>query len=142
RAKALDRGSAKEVESSNASCKSAALLAEVFVEVVEDRAATSEPFLVSPVRHRDAGYQSLDAIGLVPSELAVLQIDVVDDFGDRLERWVGQAGVAKQYLEAAAVTLMGEFGLEHVEAQLARARRVAFARHKFKPSPWVDEAPD
>ncbi len=27
------------------------------------------------------------------------------------------------------------------EAQLAEARRVAFARHELKPSPWVDEAP-
>jgi hypothetical protein len=63
--------------------------------------------------------------GLVPSELAILQVYVVDDFGDRLERWVGQAGMAEQHLEAAAVALMGEFGLEHVEAQLAEARRVA-----------------
>jgi hypothetical protein len=64
-----------------------ALLAEVFVEVVEDRAAASEPFLVSLVRHRDAVDQSLYAAGLLPSELAVLQVYVVDDFGDRLERW-------------------------------------------------------
>src|SRR4030088_1020379 len=114
-------GPAKEAGSSNACCKSAALLAEVFVEIVEDRAAASEPLLVSPMRHRDAGDQSLDAAGFVSSELAVLQVYVVDDFGDRLERWVGQAGVAEQHLEAAAVALMGEFGLEHVEAQLAEA---------------------
>lgn len=62
---------------------SAALLAEVFVEIVEDRAAASEPFLVPLVRHRDAVNQSLDAGGLVSSELAVLQVYVVDDFGDR-----------------------------------------------------------
>jgi hypothetical protein len=36
-----------------------------------------------------------------------------------------------QHLEAAAVALMGEFGLEHVEAQLAEARRVSFARHEL-----------
>ena len=47
---------------SGRSNKSAALFAEVFVEVVEDRAAASEPFLVAPVRHHDAGDQSLDAI--------------------------------------------------------------------------------
>jgi len=34
---------------------------------------------------------------------------------------------------------MGEFGLEHVEAQFAEARRVAFASHELKPRPWVDE---
>src|SRR5882757_11465631 len=132
----------RQKRSSNAPCESAALLAEVLVEIVEDRAAASEPFLVAPVRHRDAGDQSLDAAGLVPSELAVLQVYVVDDFGDRLERWVGQAGVAEQHLEAAAVALMGEFGLEHVEAQFAEARRVVFARHELKRSPCVDEAPD
>src|ERR1700730_12560400 len=140
--KAFDGWTAKEAGSSNPCRRSAALLAEVFVEIVEDRSAASEPFLVAPVRHRDASDQSLDAGGFVPSELAVLQVYVVDDFGDRLERWLGQAGVAEQHLEAAAVALMGEFGLEHVEAQLAEARRVAFARHELKPSLWVDEAPD
>jgi len=36
----------------------------------------------------------------------------VNDFGDRLDRRVGQAGVAEQRLEAASGTLIGEFGLE------------------------------
>ena len=92
--------------------RSAQFLAEVLVEVVEDLAAAREPFLSAPVGHHEPSDQGLHAVGFVPPEFRVLEVDVVNDFGDRLDRRVGQAGVAEQRLEAASGTLIGEFGLE------------------------------
>ena len=46
------------------------------------------------------------------------------------ERRVGQAGAAEQHLEGAAVALVRELGLEHVEAQFARLGHVALGRRR------------
>src|SRR6185369_16057091 len=102
---------------STAMPSSAALLAEVGIEIVEDGASGRDPRLVVRVRH-DAGDQALDAGAFLAAELAVLQIDVVDDLGDRLEGGVAKPAAREQHLEAAAIALVGELGLEHVEAQL------------------------
>ena len=79
----------------------------------------------------ERGDHGADPVGLRMAELAVLEIDVVDDLGDPLERRVrpiqSTQRFAQQHLEGAAVALMGELGLEHVEAQLARQRAVALA---------------
>ena len=53
-----------------------------------------------------------------------------------------QPGALEQHLEGAAVALVRELGLEHVEADLARLRRVALARHELEARLGVDEAAD
>ena len=84
----------------------------------------------------------LDARRLVAAELAVLEVDVVDDLGDRLERRIARPARAEQHLEGAAVALVRELGLEHVEAELAGLRHVALGRHELEPGLRVDEPAD
>jgi hypothetical protein len=72
---------------------------------------------------------------LFAAMLVILEIDVVDDLADRRQRRIGQTGVGDQHLEGAAVALVREFSLEHVEAQLARERRVARAGTNLKRAP-------
>ena len=89
--------------------------------------------------HGDAGDQPSNAHGFLAAELAVLQVDVVNDLGDRLQCRVVETGAGKQHLETAAVALMGDFAFEHVEAQFPRLRDIALARHEADDSIRVDE---
>jgi len=66
----------------------------------------------------------------------------MDQLGDGRECGVAQAEALQHYLEAAAVALVGELGLEHVEAQLSRHRRVGLAGDEFELGLGVDEPPD
>src|SRR3954468_18549944 len=90
--------------------------AKVFVKILEHgRSAVQAPAVV--VRcGRDAGNQRLDARRLLPPELAVLQVDVVDDLGDGLECRFRLAQPGQQDLEGAVIALVRVLGLEHVEA--------------------------
>src|SRR5262249_5968807 len=55
---------------------------------------------------------------------------------------VVQPKAADQHFEAAPVALVGELGLEHVEAQLAWLGHVAARRHEFEPRAGIYESPD
>jgi hypothetical protein len=59
-----------------------ALLLEIFVEVVEDLAASRNPYRVVLRRDTDAFDQRSDAGDFGAAELVVLQIDVMDDLRD------------------------------------------------------------
>ena len=48
----------------------------------------------------------------------------------------------QQHLEGAAIAVVRELAFEHVEAQFARPRRVARARHELEARAGVDEAAD
>src|SRR5918996_4112818 len=62
------------------------LVGEVRIQVVEYRGAPGEALLIVGVREHDAADQPGDAGRLLAAELAILQIDVVHDLADRLER--------------------------------------------------------
>src|SRR5215472_11029291 len=96
------------------------LAAEDSVKIVEDRRAARDPIVVVVRLGADAMNESLDAAGFLASELLVLEIDVVDDLRDGLQRLILEPGTREQDLEAAAVALMRELRIEHVEAQLVR----------------------
>src|SRR4051794_16974678 len=121
---------------------SATLLAEGLVEVIEHGAATRDPLVVLAIGRADPGNQGANAGRLLAPELLVLEVDVVHDLADGAQRRVAEAGTAQEDLERAAVALVGELGFEHVEAQLAGIRHVAFSRHELKPGLRVDEAAD
>src|SRR3712207_9121173 len=70
-------------------------------------------------------YTTLFRSCLLPREFAVLEVDVVHDLANRPQRRVGQLGAGEQDLEGAPVALVGELGLEHIEAKLPGLRRVA-----------------
>ena len=54
--------------------------------------------------------------GFRPSEARVLQIEIVHELGDVAQRGVVHAEPGAEHLERAAVALMREVPLEHVEA--------------------------
>src|SRR5215213_414338 len=97
------------------SFSSAALLAEVLIEVVEHGAATRDPLVVLAIGRADPGNQGANAGRLLAPELCVLEVDVVHDLADGAQRRVAEAGAAQKDLERAAVALVGEFSFEHVE---------------------------
>ncbi len=63
-------------------------LLEIFVEVVEHLGASHNPFRIIPRRDSDAFDQRSDAGDFGAAELAVLQIDVMDDLCDGAQRRV------------------------------------------------------
>src|SRR5262245_41323203 len=63
-------------------CPLSALPLEIFVEVVEDLGASCNPFRVVLGRDADAFDQRPNARDFGAAELAVLEIDVMDDFCD------------------------------------------------------------
>ena len=58
------------------------------------------------------------------------------------ERGIVAPDAREQHLEGAAVALVRELALEHVEAHLARLRLVAVARHELEARAGIDEAAD
>src|SRR5262249_61574821 len=75
-------------------------------------------------------------------ELAVLQIDVVHDLADRAQRRVLDRRIVEQHLERAAVSLMRELRVIHVEADLAATGPIPPRRHELEARVRVDETLD
>src|SRR5512132_597493 len=63
-----------------------ALTTEYGIEIVEDRRAAGETLVVVARIRADTGDQHLDARGFPAAELAVLEVDVVDDLSDHRQR--------------------------------------------------------
>src|SRR5215472_18532700 len=118
-----------------------AFLPEIFVQVVEDLGATRNALRIVLGRNADAFDQRPDAGDFSAAELAVLEIDVMDDFRDGAQRRILQRAPLHQHLECAFVALVRELGLEHVEAQLAFVGAVALAGYEFEARLGVDETP-
>src|SRR4029453_5024657 len=106
-----------------------------------DFGAARNPFRVVLGREADAFQQRPNARDFGAAELAVLEIDVMDDLGDGAQRRVLQRAALQQHLERAFVALVSELGLEHVEAQLALVGAIALAGYEFETRFGIDEAP-
>src|SRR6516162_4506050 len=77
----------------------AAFLPEILVEVVEHCGAPGNPLRIIVGRSTDPLDQRSDAVDFGSAKLAVFQIDIVDDLGDRAQRRVFDAGALEQHLE-------------------------------------------
>src|SRR5260221_8537512 len=117
-------------------------LPEVLVEVVEHFGSPRNPLRVIAGRGADTLDQRSNPCDFGPPELAVLEVDVVDDLGNRAQRCILEAASIEQHLEGAFIAFVGEFRLEHVEAQLILLRAIAFARDELEASLRIDEAAD
>src|SRR6266511_2214690 len=80
------------------------------------------------------------ARGFLSAFLPKVLVEVVDDFRDCAKRCVLEAASIEQHLKGAFVALVREFGLEHVETQLALLRAIAFAGDEFEACFRIDEA--
>ena len=61
---------------------SARFFAKILVRIIEDRGAALDPRKIVFLRHADAGDHVGNAGSLVAAELAILQVDVVNDLGN------------------------------------------------------------
>src|SRR3954471_22607896 len=115
------------------------LLLEIFVKVVEHLGATRDAIRVILGRYADPFDQCPDASDLRPAEFVILQVDVVDDFRDGAQRGVFWRAALHQHLERALVALVGELGLEHVEAQFGRLRAISLPGYELEAGLWINE---
>src|SRR2546421_456875 len=113
---------------------------EKFIEIVEHLSPSCNPLRVIRRRQRDAVDQRPDADRFVATELAVPEIDVVNDLRDSAKRGIVERNAVEQHFKCAFVALMRELGLEHVEPQLAFVRSISLARYEFEASLRVNEA--
>ena len=67
------------------------------------------------MRRADSSDEALDSGSFGSTEFTVLEIDVVDDLGDRTKRRMVRRQPLPQHLEGAAITLVGEICLEHID---------------------------
>src|SRR5258708_3623043 len=81
-------------------------LPKIIIEVIENRATSRNPLIVSALWARDTRDHRLDTACLLAAKLAVLEVDVVDDLADGGERRIGKISPCKEDLEAATVAFM------------------------------------
>src|SRR6266508_3307186 len=122
--------------------RSSLLSLEVRIEIVERGGGAIDALGIVRMGERNAFDQSSDAVCFRPAETLFLQIDVVHDLGDRAQRAIAPADMIEKHLERAAVPLVRELGLEHVEADLIARRRVFLRAHEAERGAGVDEAAD
>jgi hypothetical protein len=79
------RGYPRRHPSGSSGFSSIAFLAEIFVKILKHGRAAVQASAVVVRCRGDARDQRLDAGRLLPPELAVLQVNIVDDLGDGLE---------------------------------------------------------
>src|SRR3546814_1925119 len=104
-------------------------VAEIGVERVERVAAARDPFEIVLARRADAIEHCAQSGCLGPVELAVGNVELVDQLADRGQCRIIEAGAQHQRLEAAAILLMGELGIGHVEPELARLGHIRSEEH-------------
>src|SRR5262245_16812492 len=64
------------------------------------------------------------------------------DLADRREGRLVETASQQQHLERAAVALVRELRLEHIEAQLTPTGFIPFRRHELERGVRIDEAPN
>jgi hypothetical protein len=117
--------------------------AEKGVELIERAARRGDPFQIILGGGAHARKHRRDTRGFGARELAVGDVERVNDLGERAQaRIAGQARAEQQRLEAAPISLMGEFRIGHVEAQFPRRGHVRPAIDEAEPGLGVDEAAD
>src|ERR1700680_3735746 len=80
------------------------------------------------------------ARSLFTRELVVLEVDVVNNLSDHAERGIIEPRAGQEDFKAAAIALMGELGVEHVEAQFPRRVHVTLHLDKSENGVSVDKA--
>src|SRR5713226_3039572 len=110
------------------------------MQVLENRRGASQSRLVVLVHGADSGDQPPGSFG--PVEFAVLQIDVVDDLGDRSKSRLVELQTLEQHLEGAAIAFVSEIGLEHVKADFPFLRLIPSRGNEFEFGFGIDKAPD
>src|SRR6185312_8866852 len=117
-------------------------LAEALIQTVEHRARLFYARVVVALPGANAGDDMRNADRLLAHELAILEIDVVNDLCDGRERGVVQPRAFQEHFEGALVAFMRDLALEHVEADLGRFRPVVLFRDELELGRRIDEAPD
>src|SRR3546814_2842406 len=93
---------------------------KISVEMVEGGGGARDPFEIVLARRADAIEHCAQSGCLGPVELAVGNVELVDQLADRGQCRIIEAGAQHQRLEAAAILLMGELGIGHVDRKSTR----------------------
>src|SRR5437870_6816471 len=88
------------------------------IQILQNCCSSPDATLIVAMSHSDAGHHHRDSRGFRPIELRLFQIDVMDNFSDRAKCGIVQAHAIDQDFERAAIALMCELGVEHIEAHL------------------------
>src|SRR3546814_5825784 len=115
---------------------------KISVEMVEGGGGARDPVEIVNARRADAIEDGAQAGGLGPVELAVGNVELVDQLADRGQCRIIEAGAQHQRLEAAAILLMGELGIGHVEPELARLGHIALAADELEAHLGIDATAD
>ena len=126
------------------SCGSPAALSSRIetVECVEDDGTLLDAILILGAHPGSSCDEVLHASHLLAAELGLLEIDVVNDVRHGAQRRVVDRESAQHHLEPAKVAVVGELGVEHIEAKLSHGRSVAAGRDELERGLRIDEATD
>src|SRR5688572_28398013 len=113
---------------------------EGLVELIEQFEPAGQASVIVGGSLEDSLQETLDAGCLRPSVLPVFEVDVVNDLRHLFQRGVAGANFAKKGLERAAISIVGEIGLRHVEADLTAALGFRSGIDQAKPRAGIDEA--
>src|SRR5688572_3375728 len=97
---------------------SIALASEAGEQFVEEFAASGQAYLVALVQQAQAVDLRGETGRFGATELGVLDVDIVNQFGQSRQTELFQLEADAEHLERAAITFVRELGLEHVEAEL------------------------
>src|SRR6266480_5647205 len=92
-------------------------------EIVEESEAAIEPAFVIRAVQEHAEDDLLDSGSIRPPELAVFEVDVMDDFRDVSEPWVRVPNDPNERLERTGIPLVRKVSADHVEPR-SEERRV------------------
>src|SRR4051812_20506315 len=85
------------------------------IQDLQQCSAVLDPFFISDVGRNDSGNHALDARRFVATKLAILAVDVMDDFADLTQTGVAGDERRDERLECACVSDVSVLGLEHVK---------------------------
>ena len=94
------------------------------------------------MRGRQTVDQTLNAGGVRPAELAVLEIEIVNDFRELAQGRILQVETRAHRLERTSVAFVREVGADHVERLLAGTYRSTRRVDEAKSRRGIDESPN
>src|SRR5216117_2354855 len=91
-----------------------AVFSEKFIEAVEHLGASCDPLRVIRCRQSDAVDQRPNADTFGATELAIPEVDVVNDLRDSAKSRIAWPDTIEQHFERAFVALMRKLALKHI----------------------------
>src|SRR6266850_6726955 len=112
------------------------------MQVIEKACRAFETRFVARMIGHDAGEELLNAGRLLALVLLVLEVQVMNDLSDRVETRIVHAQLVDKHFESAALAVMRELRVVHVEADLIRGGPMLASADESKFGLGIDPAAD